>query len=1161
MTLMTPGLLLRRSLSYHRGIHVAVALGVAVGTAVLAGALLVGDSVRGSLRSLTLDRLGAIDHALVTDRYFREALAQELADGDRLYSSIDKVAPAVLIRGSLQSADSGARASRVNIHGVDERFWSLFESAAAPFETAAARSETDAPLPEGRQLALNEALAREVGAKAGDALLVRFQTDTLVPSESVMGRKTDNVRTLRLRVAAVLPDRGIGRFGLSPSQQLPYNVFVPMATLQQALEQPGRVNAIFVAGGEVFEEPSDTGGLPGGTSDSSDSAGSKMIAIPGHDLNLSLMRVLQLDDLSLSLETRAESGVLSLETGRIVLERASAEAGEAAARAAGLESSRVLTYLANSMAAGGRSVPYSTVTAMDMDAGPPFGPLQLRNGQAAPALGDDEILLNDWAAKDLQASAGDSVELSYYVVGEQGSLDTAHHMFTLKGVVKLTGLAADQYLAPQYKGMSDAERMGDWDPPFPVELEKIRKIDEDYWDRYRSAPKAFVSLETAEKLWTSRFGQLTAVRVAPAAGQSLEEASVKLRQELKRHLNAAAYGLSFQPVKTQALEASSGATDFSGLFIGFSMFLIASAAMLVALLFRLGVERRSKEIGLLLAAGLPVPMVRRLLLKEATVVASMGCLLGLPAAVGYAALMVHGLSTWWSDAVGGSFLELHVAAPSLIGGAVGSLLMMVISIWLGVRKLERLTPRSMLAGALEDAPATSAGVQKARRPQIVALSSAGLAALLAVVAATVEDVPAAGVFFGVGALLLVASLAFFRAMLLRQSAGAISGHGAAPLAKLGARNGRRYPTRSVLSAGLVASATFVIVAVALNRHDVRAQEPSLNSGDGGFRFIAESDLPVYRDQLEFEDAEEAAAMRIFSLRAKPGEDASCLNLYRPSKPTLLGASAGLIERGGFAFAGTLAESERESANPWLLLDKKLDGDAIPVFGDVNSVQYILHLGLGKDLTYTDEQGRGRRLVIAGLLSRSVFQSQLIMSEANFLDMFPSHGGYNQFLIETASPEAGTQLEERFADQGFDATRSADRLAGYLIVENTYLSTFQTLGGLGLLLGTLGLAVVMVRSVLERRSELALLQAVGFGSSSISWLVLAENGFLLVFGTVTGALTALLAVLPHLLSGMAEPPWFSLLVTLLAIVAVGLLAGAAAVAATLKTPLVPALRRE
>jgi ABC-type antimicrobial peptide transport system permease subunit len=165
------------------------------------------------------------------------------------------------------------------------------------------------------------------------------------------------------------------------------------------------------------------------------------------------------------------------------------------------------------------------------------------------------------------------------------------------------------------------------------------------------------------------------------------------------------------------------------------------------------------------------------------------------------------------------------------------------------------------------------------------------------------------------------------------------------------------------------------------------------------------------------------------------------------------------------------------------------------------------------------------------------------------------------LVESESSEAGTQLEEQFADYGLDATRTADRLAGYLVVENTYLSTFQTLGGLGLLLGVLGLAVVMIRNVLERRSELALLQSVGFGRSSISWLVLAENGFLLVFGVALGTLAALLAVAPHLMSGQANPPWFSLALTLLAILAAGLAAGALAVARAVRSPIVPGLRRE
>ena len=1127
---MTPGRLLRRSLRYHFGVHVAVALGVAVGTAVLAGALLVGDSVKGSLRGLALDRLGDIDHALVADRYFREALAEDLLTADRAYQSIEEAVPAIFIRGSAQNPDSGARASRVNIHGVDERFLRLFDPPVSP--------------PGNRKVLLNEALAREIGVANGDALLLRFQTDTLVPSESVMGRKDDNVRALRLEVAAVVPDRGLGRFGLSPSQQLPSNVFLPLKTLQRALEQEERANAILTAGGVMSDVTADA-----------DTQAPGMIAVPPEDLNQLLHVALELDDLGLAVAA-GDDGVISLTTDRIVLETATEAAAEGAARAAGVPFVPVLTYMANRTALGERSFPYSTVTALGGGA-EVLGALRLVNGKPSPRLDADEILLNDWAAKDLRASVGDRLSMDYYVVGPQGTLDTESREFTLKGVVRLEGLAADRRLAPEYKGMSEAESMGDWDPPFPVDLSLIRDIDEDYWDRYRSAPKAFVSLDQAKELWTSRFGQLTSVRVVAGEEQSAGAVAADFEAELKRHLDPATHGLAFRAAKQEALAASSGATDFSGLFIGFSMFLIASAAMLVTLLFRLGVERRSREIGLLLSTGQTVSTVRRLLLKEAALLTAAGCLIGIPGAVGYGALMVYGLSTWWSDAVGGSYLALHVTAPSLVGGAVGAFLLMLVSIWFSVRKLARLSPRSMLAGAAMDE--AFAGGKKSARARTTAWISAAAAFALLGVGATQGGAAAAGAFFGVGGLLLVSALAWFRHRLLQPAGATITGEGGAAITRLGARNGARYPTRSVLSAALVASATFVIVAVAMNRHDVSSQEPSFSSGDGGFRWIAESDLPLYQDQLIA--AEDLPAMEVFSMRVKLGEDASCLNLYRPSKPTLLGAPREMIARGGFAFQGTLAETSEEAENPWRLLETTRDDGAIPVFGDMNSVMWILHLGLGETLEIEDERGRPRRLVIAGLLSRSVFQSQLILSEKHFLEMFPGHSGYNQFLIETDSREAGALLEVQFADQGFDAARTADRLAGYLIVENTYLSTFQTLGGLGLLLGTLGLAVVMVRNVIERRQELALLQAVGFSRRSIFWLVLAENSFLLVFGVLIGAATALLAVAPHLLGGSAEPPWFSLSLTLAAIVAVGLTAGAAAVAAGLKTPLLASLRRE
>ncbi len=1101
-----------------------MALGVAVGTAVLSGALLVGDSVRGSLRDLTLDRLGAIDHALVTDRYVRENLAEDLAAATNFVYAFEQAAPAVLIRGSVEAASSGARASRVNIHGVDERFASFFSE---PLPVAGAR-----------EVVLNESLAREVAATTGDSVLLRFQTDTLVPSESVMGRKADNVRTLRLKVAAVVPNRGPGRFGLSPSQQLPFNAYLPLEALQRALEQDGQANALFVSGGgEGGEE-----------------AGAQQV-------NGILRDVVTLADLSLSTQPLDEAGAFALSTDRVVLEIPVAETALRAAKKANLDAMPILTYLANTIRAGDREIPYSTVTALELDSAAPNVALSLADGAPAPPLEGDEILLSDWAANDLEARVGDEIEMSYYLVGAGGTLDTASHRFSLKGIVRLRGLAADRHLAPDYEGMSDAERMGDWDPPFPVDLRRIRPIDEEYWERYRSAPKAFVSLDTAKALWTSRFGQLTSIRLTPRQGQTVDQGQAAFREALLRELDPAALGLSFQPVKARGLAASSGATDFSGLFIGFSLFLIVSAAMLVTLLFRLGVERRAKEIGLLLSTGHPVASVRKLLLGEGALISLAGCLVGLPAAVGYGALMVHGLRTWWSAAVGGSFLELHVGALSLIGGAAGAFLMMVISIWLSLRRLRRFSPRSMLAGALEEERSEAAAGGAARGPRRLAYGSAAAAVVLLALSLA-KAIPAVYAFFGMGPLLLVAAIAAFRVTLASGSRGLISGpasrFGFAPLLRLGARNGARYPARSVLSAALVASATFVIVTVAANRHDVTSQEPDFRSGDGGFRFVAESDLPAYRGQWDVDEVPSQAA-KVYPLRAKPGEDASCLNLYRPSRPTLLGATTELIERGGFAFQGTLAESAEEEANPWLILDRESPSGAIPVFGDANSIQWILHLGLGQELDWTDGRGRPRKLVIAGLMPRSIFQSQLVMSEKHFLELFPDHGGYNFFLIESDQADAGTRLEEQLADQGFDAGRTSDRLAGYLVVENTYLNTFQTLGGLGLLLGTFGLAVVMVRSVLERRGELALLQAVGFNRSSISWLVLAENGFLLLFGIATGTITALLAVLPHLLSGMAEPPWAALAATLLLILAVGLLAGAAAVAAGLRTPLTPALR--
>jgi hypothetical protein len=284
----------------------------------------------------------------------------------------------------------------------------------------------------------------------------------------------------------------------------------------------------------------------------------------------------------------------------------------------------------------------------------------------------------------------------------------------------------------------------------------------------------------------------------------------------------------------------------------------------------------------------------------------------------------------------------------------------------------------------------------------------------------------------------------------------------------------------------------------------------------------------------------------------------------------------LVERGGFAFAGSAAESDAERANPWLLLDKPLADGEIPVVLDKNTAMYSLHLHQGVGSTYDIDDGRGGtlRLRVVGLLDGSILQGDLLISEAQFQKHFPQLAGYRFFLVSVpTNPGATTSerdaaiaaaqkvLENRLGDWGFDAERAPSRLASLLAVQNTYLSTFQSLGALGLLLGTFGLATVQLRNVLERRSELALLRAGGFRRSRLGRLVLAENVLLLVGGLATGVAAALVAVLPHFLVGGVGVPWRSLAAMLGIVLAVGFVAGLLTVRAVLRAPLLAALRGE
>jgi putative ABC transport system permease protein len=1160
---MSPLTLVVRSLAYHLRINAAVALGVAAATAVLTGALLVGDSVRGSLRHLALDRLGQIESVLLTQRFFRTELADETVE--RIADCYRDVFPAMLLQGTLdRPGENTRRASDVTVVGADERFWRQGDV-------------QPSRLPKLNEVVLNETLASELQTKVGDRVILRLPQPSDIPADSPLGRKTATSQSRGLTVIEIVPAESLGRFGLRPTQQHVFNAYVSIETLRDLLEQPGTANAIFVAGGEAA---------------SGDGA-------PKTDCQAALERALQPRLIDYGIQVaKTDRGYFHFTSDRMLIEPPAAEAILREFDDAGAQP--VLVYLANYIKASKNGkeakIPYSTIAAVDFTDESPLGPLKTIDGQTITRLdrddsaSDAEIILNSWAADDMREQGvdlqvGDMITLDFFLPETtHGNVHETSASFKLGGIVPLEGVANDPSFTPELQGVTDQESIANWDPPFPYDASRVRSVkpndqDERYWDEYKATPKGFISLEMGQTMWGSRFGKVTSIRIPADEGMTAESLAARIEKEI----DPAAMGFTFLPVKEQGLEAAAGTTSFNFLFLGFSFFIIAAAVMLIALLFKLGVDQRAAEIGLLLATGISQRKIRWLLVAEGVVVAAVGALIGTAGGIGYAWLMIYGLNHWWTAAIVTPFLDLYITPLSLIVGYVVGLLIAVLTIAWSLRQMRRASIRRLLAGQVTEERFTRRG--RRAWAHVAAIAMLVVAVGILAFATQLSGEAQAGAFVGSGALVLGGLLAtVWHSLGSERRAGSIlSRSTGGALMRLAVRNGARAPLRSTLTIGLVATATFLIVAISAFRLDPPADTSDPRTGSGGFELIAESDQPIYQDldtpvgrrDAGFEAVNErsVAGATVIPLRVQAGDDASCLNLYQPQQPRVVGITERLILHDGFAWGATAGGNDLAHSNPWRLLERgqtpptEGDYEAVPVILDQNTATYSLHLdGVGDTFSIDDTRGDQVTFQVVGLLKNSVFQGDLLIHEESFKRLYPDVSGYRMFLIAKGESKFGVAaLQETFesalSDYGLDVERTSDRLANFMAVQNTYLSTFQSLGGLGLLLGTFGLATVQLRNVLERRGELALMRATGFRRRRLAELVMLENAALLSFGLGTGILAAFVAILPNLLRGNASIPWLSLAGTLALVLAVGMLAGLTAVRATLRAPLLEALRGE
>jgi hypothetical protein len=433
-------------------------------------------------------------------------------------------------------------------------------------------------------------------------------------------------------------------------------------------------------------------------------------------------------------------------------------------------------------------------------------------------------------------------------------------------------------------------------------------------------------------------------------------------------------------------------------------------------------------------------------------------------------------------------------------------------------------------------------------------------------------------FFSAGTLLLVAGLGLASAWL-----GSLAGRTSVAgftLGRLGLRGCARRRTRSLATIALLSSGCFIVAAIGVFRLDANQNATKRTSGTGGFALLGESSLPIVQDLNSRKgreafglNGEDLQDVHVVAFRVHEGDEASCLNLNRAQRPRLLGvkpeslagrftfaqvaggrsAAAGwqLLSSSRSRTAGEALTDDSALRTPHSALSKSLsrpagsaptESDEIAAIGDANSIQWALGKKIGDTLDYTDEHGHHFKVRLVGAVANSILQGSLIIDEAEFVRGFPDEAGYRMFLIDAPSNSlsavSGT-LSRALQDQGLEVTRATERLNAFNAVQNTYLGTFQVLGGLGVLLGSAGLGVVVLRNVLERRGELGLLAAVGFRRRLLQRLVLSEHGVLLGAGLGLGILAAAVAVLPELLTPGAHLPPVSLALTLAGVLLNGL----------------------
>lgn len=990
--------------------------------------------------------------------------------------------------GYSQNFATGATALNTKIYGVTEEFW-RFQG----LETVITEPGT---------AAINHRLAEATGINEGDDIIIVFRESDPIPENAPFAPSEVGSLSKVMRVGKILTADEMGNFSLGISQVNPFNIFINISETTGDITQKPRANRLLVTNDAERE-----------------------FSV----FNDELRQILTPADIGLSVRRSSETGEPEIISDRIFID---------SALVAGITSilpsaSPIITYLGNSLQLGQKAIPYSFITA-----------------SAYREQVGNEIIINNWAADDLDARPGDTLLLSWYDPDYRNQLSESDSYFIISDIAADDHQYADPSLMPDFPGISGSTTCSAWDAGVPILMEKIRDKDEQYWNRYQGTPKAFISYETGKKMWGSNFGPATALRFPPS--DDPDTIFIKLSGKLDPLMS----GFTVTAILQKSGDAASNGVNFSTLFLGLSFFIIISCLILLSLAVSMFFDSRKDQVKTLFALGFRNNRIRNLLFTETMIISLTGAIPGLFFGYLLNIIIVDALNSVWKGAVQTNTLTPDLSIITLITGLIATIIVTAFLLLFKVRRyLKQLNEKK--EGRLRS---------HSGKKNLFFLVLSFTAAIVIFLLSLTSSGDATWFSFNSGALLFLALILLLRQYYIRYRSEC---EDFSPCKPDLSRNFYRFnPAHAVTPAIFIAAGIFAVIITGANRQVLSEKMLMPSGGTGGFLFWAESAVPVRHNLSTGEGRNEFGLndpefndLVIVPAKRLPGDDASCLNLNHITAPPILGIDPqSFIAEGRFSFVSSAGSSE---TNPWSLLDAKPAENTIYGIADQTVLQWGLRIKTGDTLVYRAENGQSLNIVICAGLKSSVFQGYILTGWENFEKYFTSVPGSSVFLIN-GKPELADlykeTLSDRFSQYGMSVIPASEKLASFFVVTNTYLDVFMILGLLGLILGVSGLGFVLHRNFSQRKREFALMTATGYTIRQIRGLIMKEHAVILIWGIITGTASGLMATLQSLRTG-SELPWNIILIMILLVLISGFTAILVSVRSVRSTTLVSQLRKE